>query len=162
LRQDDRSRQGGHHTPSIPTLEEVWKGYLHGGYFESGKLRPEYVRREEMTRLARGMTRLAQGMGRDLTANQLRRFFGHARAIEAKLLAKTASWEQVEVEFRRLDVAAADAFNKSDSKIPALFHDFIRRNVATVGSEEDFLKGFMPHFEALVGFGTEFFKNERR
>jgi CRISPR type III-A-associated protein Csm2 len=158
MRNDDRSRQGGYSQPREPALEELWKGYLHGGYFENGKLRPEFVRREEMTLLAKGMT---QGR-KPLTANQLRRFFSHARAIEAKLLAKTATWEQIEADFRRLDIAAADAFHKSDPKIPGLFHDFIQRNVAAVHSETDFLKGFMPHFEALVGFGTEFFKNERR
>ncbi len=159
MRQDSNFGRGGGISQSRePTLEELWKGYLHGGYFENGKLRLEYVRREEVSRLARSMKE-----GHPvLTANQLRRFFGHARAIEAKLLAKTAVWEQVEAEFRKLDVAAADAFHKSDPKIPVLFHDFIQRNVASVHSETDFLKGFMPHFEALVGFGTEFFKNDRR
>ena len=158
MRNNNPSRQGGYNQSDEPTLEDLWKGYLHGGYFENGKLRLEYVRREEMSRLAKGMT---QG-SKHLTTNQLRRFFSHARAIEARLLAKTATWEEVEADFRRLDIAAADAFYKSEPKIPGLFHNFIQRNVAVVHSETDFLKGFMPHFEALVGFGTEFFRNERR
>lgn len=158
MRQEDRLRPREYSPSRGPALEDLWVGYLHSGYFEKGKLRLEYVRREEVTRLARGMTEGRKA----LTANQLRRFFSHARAIEAKLLSKTASWDQVEVDFQRLDIAAADAFHKSDPKIPGLFHDFIQRNVAAVHTENDFLKGFMPHFEALVGFGTEFFKNDRR
>ena len=109
------------------------------------------------------MTILAQEMAdKQLTSNQLRRFFSHSRAIEAKLLAKTATWEEVEADFLKLDHAAADALGKEKPKIPKIFHDFIQRNVAVVGSEKDFLKGFMPHFEALVGFGSQYFRSERR
>jgi hypothetical protein len=46
-------------------------------------------------------------------------------------------------------------------KIPEIFHDFIVENVALVRSEKDFLDGFLPHFAALVGFGTRHFKRER-
>ena len=139
-------------------LEVVWPGYLRGGYFGADHLRPEYVGRENVSKLAQSM---ASG-AKPLTTNQLRRFFGHARAIEARLLAKTANWEQVEADFKKLDIAAADAFHKSDQKIPRLFHDFIKCNVAAVSDKRDFLEGFMPHFEALVGFGTEFFRSDRR
>ncbi len=34
--------------------------------------------------------------------------------------------------------------------------------VAAVKNEKDFLKGFLPHFEALVGFGSQFFKERER
>jgi hypothetical protein len=43
-----------------------------------------------------------------------------------------------------------------------LFHDFIRRNVAAVHSEKEFLQGFLPHFEALVGFGSLHLKKSER
>ena len=52
--------------------------------------------------------------------------------------------------------AAADAFGKSPRKIPELFLNFIRYNVDAVHNEEGFLNGFLRHFEALVGFGTQF------
>lgn len=154
---NDRNPQRSNEQRSDPRIEDFWSGYLHQGYFDGNKLRIEYVQRDNMSKLARKMS---EGY-KPLTTNQLRRFFGHARAIESRLLAKTASWEEMAADFQRLDVAAADAFHKSDAKIPALFHDFIKRNVASVANEQDFLKGFMPHFEALVGFGTEFFKSER-
>jgi CRISPR type III-A-associated protein Csm2 len=97
-----------------------------------------------------------------LTMHQIRRFFQHCRAIEAKVRAGTSSWPAEEAAFRQLDVAAADAFGKSPPKIPELFHDFIKSNVAAVKNEKDFLKGFLPYFEALVGFGSQFFKERER
>jgi CRISPR type III-A-associated protein Csm2 len=97
-----------------------------------------------------------------LTMHQIRRFFQHCRAIEAKVRAGTSTWRAEEAAFRQLDVAAADAFGKSPPKIPELFHDFIKSNVAAVKNEKDFLKGFLPHFEALVGFGSQFFKERER
>ena len=59
-------------------------------------------------------------------------------------------------------MAAADAFGKMPPKIPEIFHDFIKSNVAAVKNEKDFLKGFLPHFEALVGFGSQYFKERER
>jgi hypothetical protein len=77
------------------------------------------------------------------------------------LLSKQATWAQVVADFYKLDVSAADAYGKDTKKIPRIFHDFIKANVAAVKTEGDFLKGFLPHFEALLGFGAQFFQKER-
>jgi CRISPR type III-A-associated protein Csm2 len=144
---------------SEPTLDRIWPDYLKGGYFdEEGNLKTEYVSREKMEPLAEAMSK-----GKPpLTTNQLRRFFGHCRAIEMKIRARHANWDQLSAQFHLLDVAAADSMAKSPPKIPKLFHEFIKRNVAKVYNEKAFLYGFLPHFEALVGFGTQFFRDERR
>ena len=85
---------------------------------------------------------------------------GHCRAIETKL--KTgAPWKQIRPEFERLNIAASDGHGKQPRKIPGLFFNFIQRNVATVSTEKDFLSGFLPHFEALVGFGSLYLSRER-
>jgi hypothetical protein len=140
-------------------LDEAWPHYLRDGYFdEAGHLRPEYVARERMEPLVRTMSDTWPG----LTMHQVRRFFQHCRAIEARLRARSSTWPAEDTVFRKLDVAAADAVGKSTQKIPRLFHDFIRRNVAAVRSEKDFLKGFLPHFEALVGFGAPFLRERER
>ncbi len=55
----------------------------------------------------------------------------------------------------------ADARGKSQPKIPDLFADFIQRNVDAVKTQKDFLFGFLPHFEALIGFGTSHLQRER-
>lgn len=136
---------------NVRTVGELWPHYLDGGYFTpEGHLRRDYVSRERMEPLIQAM---AQGDPK-LNQHQIRRFFQHCRALEARLRARKDTWPALEAEFCKLDAAAADAAGKSPPKIPPLFHDFIRRNVAAVRSEDDFLKGFLPHFEALVGFGT--------
>jgi len=98
----------------------------------------------------------------ELTQHQLRRFFQHCRALEARLRARQAAWPALEAEFCKLDAVAADAAGKNPPKIPEIFHDFIRRNVAAVHSEREFLQGFLPHFEALVGFGSLHLKKSER
>jgi len=135
----------------------LWSDYLQGGYFDAdANLKPEYVSRASVEQLVHSMRQAK------LTMSQLRRFFQHCRAIEAKLRAKTSTWRAEEAVFRKLDVAAADAIGKSPPKIPRLFHDFIQLNVAAVKSEQDFLNGFLPHFEALVGFGSQHLKERDR
>jgi CRISPR type III-A-associated protein Csm2 len=147
----------GHGNPPQKTLDQLWPDYLKAGYFDpDGNLRVDFVSRSKVQPLV-------QEMGNaKLTSNQLRRFFQHCRAIEARLRAKTSSWRAEEAAFRMLDVAAADALGKSTAKIPKLFHDFVQRNVAAVRTETDFLKGFLPHFEALVGFGSQFIRDKER
>ena len=131
-----------------------WPDYLHGGYFDAdGNLKIEFVSRERVEPLARKMA--------SLTIHQVRRYFGHCRAIESRLKSGGASWAAVFPEVKKLDVAAADGAAKQPPKIPGLFHDFIRRNVDAIKTERDFLRGFLPHFETLVGFGQAYFKRER-
>lgn len=143
-----------------PTTERSFSEILRqSGYFdEAGNLRNEFVVRDSIMPLAEEMGEAQP----PLTTHQVRRFFQHCRAIEAKLRAKTSTWEAEEAAFRQLDVAAADALGKREGKIPQLFHDFIKSNVAAVKTEKDFLKGFLPHFEALVGFGSRCFKSNER
>jgi CRISPR type III-A-associated protein Csm2 len=124
-----------------------WPDCINDGYFVNGCLHPGYVIRERMEDLAQSLAQAG------LTTTQIRRFFQHCRAIEARLRAKISTWECEKIEFMRLDMAAADALKKTTAKIPQLFYDFLSRNVKAVETEKDFLQGFLPHFEALVGFG---------
>lgn len=146
----------GGSTPAAPSsapqaVGNVWLHYLKDGYFTaSGTLRRDYVSRDKVEPLIKEMAHSQP----KLNQHQIRRFFQHCRALEARLRARQANWSQLEAEFCKLDAVAADAAGKSPAKIPPLFHDFIRRNVAAVRSEQDFLQGFLPHFEALVGFGA--------
>ncbi|SRR5260370_31347350 len=151
-----------------PTEESLSDILRRTGYFDgAGNLRLEFVARESMQSLAK---QLSDEWPRDgKPTHQVRRFFQHCRAIEAKLRANAstpellqAAWAAEQSAFRQLDIVAADAFAKSPPKIPGLFHDFIQSNVAAVKNEKDFLKGFLPHFEALVGFGSQYFKERER
>lgn len=157
-----RDRQG--HSPSGPrgreqTLRDLWPGYLRGGFLDSdSNLRREYVERKHVEPLIKAMSQARPA----LTMHQARRFFQHCRVIEARLRARTSTWQTEEANFRKLDVAAADAFGKSQKKIPHLFHDVIKASVAAVKDEADFLKGFLPHFEALIGFGSQHLRERER
>jgi len=142
--------------PAEQSLSDILRD---SGYFDAaGNLRLDFVVRDRLAPIAEDMANAHP----PLTSHQVRRFFQHCRAIEAKLRAKTSTWAAEEAAFRQLDVAAADAFGKMPPKIPELFHDFIKSNVAAVKNEKDFLKGFLPHFEALVGFGSQYFKERER
>ncbi len=154
-RQDGRARERG--------LDELWPGYLASGYFErdaAGEpvLRPEFLKRATVEPLVRQMAHSDP----PLTSSQLRRFFQHCRAIEARLRGGGSSWEQERASFLKLGVAAADAWGKKPPKIPAIFYEFLRRNVDAVVRREDFLEGFLAHFEALVGFGSLHLKEKER
>lgn len=148
-------QQGGNpHYASNDPVARHWPGYLEGGYFDAeGCLKVEYVSRDKVEPLAQKMA--------SLTTHQIRRYFGHCRAIETRLKSGGVKWAEVWSQVKKLDVAAADGAAKEPRKIPPLFHDFIRRNVAAIKCEKDFLRGFLPHFEALVGFGQAHFKKER-
>lgn len=156
-RQASGSSQGH---PRERSIDEVWGGsYLQNGYFdENGNLLEELVRRDKLTPLIEAMINSQP----KLTSSQLRRFFQHCRAIETRILSQTSGWEKQKAEFLKLDAAAADAYGKQEKKIPKLFHDFIQRNVAAVKTEKDFMEGFLKHFEALVGFATQYLEKERR
>lgn len=155
-RRDDRGgRPGGAGgRDANETIAQRWPDYLTDGYFgPDGSLKIEYVSREKVEPLAQSMS--------SLTIHQVRRFFGHCRAIETRLKSGGATWASLWPEVKKLDIAAADAAAKQPPKIPGLFHDFIRRNIDKIRNEKDFLRGFLPHFEALVGFGQAYFRKDR-
>lgn len=154
-------RPGGGAQDGSPddTVARHWPDYLNGGYFDAdGCLKVVYVSREKVEPLAQKMA--------PLTIHQVRRYFGHCRAIETRLKGvpeddRERRWKALWPEVKKLDVAAADGAAKQPPKIPGLFHDFIKRNVDAIKTQKDFLAGFLPHFEALVGFGQAHFRKER-
>ena len=158
--------RGGGGPPGPEKVEQLWPDYLSGGYFDAdGCLKVEYVSREagQPQEKPYGVEPLVRAMCEDrngLTSHQIRRYFGHCRTVETRLKSG-ASWGSVLADIKKLDMAAADGSGKKPPKIPALFHDFIQKNVAAIKTKEDFLRGFLPHFEALIGFGTIHFKKER-
>ncbi|MBL8150152.1 MAG: type III-A CRISPR-associated protein Csm2 [Blastocatellia bacterium] len=146
------------------TIDEVWQelceeNYLQNGYFDhQDYLRIELVTRNTIEPLVKEMANARP----PLTNHQLRRFFQHCRAMEARLKAKQSNWSAERVALHKLDQAAADAFGKAEKKIPKIFHDFIKKNVATIETEKDFLDGFLKHFEALVGFSAQQLREKER
>lgn len=127
-----------------PSIKDKWENYLKGGYFDDKNcLKTDYVSFEKMKPMAEKME-LAK-----LSKSQIRRFFSHCRAIEIELKGG-ADWDCVKSKVLRLRFVAAHS--KQANNIPDIFHEFISLNVDEIKSKNDFLKGFLPHFEALVGF----------
>lgn len=166
-RDRDRNRQSRENEPgsTARTVAEVWNAeagdYLANGYFDAdGNLRVELVERATVEPLVKAMATAAD---KPLTRTQLRRFFQHCRAIEAALKSKDKTWGQAQPDVKKLDYVASDSTKLGkDQKIPRIFADFIEINVKKIQSENDFLNGFMPHFEALVGFGGLHVRDEKR
>ena len=148
-RQRDRRRP--RNAPPVPALPPA--------YFElddKGEpyLLPAFVSRTTLDPLAQ---RLATAHPR-LTTGQMRRFFNHCRQLERRLNVEGETWQQVSASFEALSAHAQNASSGLSAKIPIDFQNFIDGNIRRVSSADDprkaFLDGFMPHFEALVGFGA--------
>lgn len=117
-------------------------------------LRTEFVAKTKLDPYIRAFSRGG------LTVGQLRRFFNHCREIERQLTIESKSWERVAAAFASTSAHAHNAC--AANKIPSVFRDFIDANVNRVLNSKDpkasFLRGFLRHFEALVGFGAAHLK----
>lgn len=85
-----------------------------------------------------------------LTRHQLRSFYNHAKKQLQRLQYGTP-FAEVHPEVARLKAFAADRAGRANG-IPRSFKEFIDRNVDSITSQETFVKGFMPHFEAVVAY----------
>ena len=164
-RQRDRSNRGGRRGSDPGSGSTQGQGgYRYSGAFEGPYFRTDeqgndcllvqFVAKKDMNELAEQLHR-----GR-LTTGQVRRFFNHCREIERRLKTDGESWDQVRASFEMLSSHAQYA--KATDKIPPLFQEFIDVNVDRVTSSQDqskaFLDGFLKHFEALVGYGAQHFR----
>jgi CRISPR type III-A-associated protein Csm2 len=149
---------GGRDRPPERSITDLWPGYLDGGYFDPrGYLKIDYVSRDKVEPFVKAICHSSPR----LTTHQVRRYFGHCRFLETRLRGGSVPWEDVLPEVKKLAIAAADGLHKQPKKIPDLFHDFIQRNVDKIKNQKDFLQGFLPHFEALIGFGQAHFDKGR-
>ena len=126
-------------------------------------LQTDFVSRAKMDALARFLT--GDDRYTKLTTGQARRFFNHCREIERRLTIEGESWSEVAASFQSLSAHAQYASSGQTPKIPYEFQRFIDDNVDRVSSADDprdaFLRGFLPHFEALVGFGAAYMRDNR-
>ena len=126
-------------------------------------LRTEFVSRAKMDALAQFLA--SDDRYVKLTTGQARRFFNHCREIERRLRIDGESWDEAAASFQSLSAHAQYASSGQSPKIPHEFQRFIDDNVDRVSSADDprdaFLRGFLPHFEALVGFGAAYMRDNR-
>lgn len=123
--------------------------YLEAGYFDAkGNLYERYVAKDgDADRIAKDL-----GLAKPAMANhQLRRFYAHVRAADNRLR-MTGNFSSVYIDLKKLEPFVAEA--KGKGKIPDLFYHFLNRNLLSVKTENDFVHGFMEHFQAVVAFFT--------
>ena len=146
-------QRGNRPPPKLPNMPRFSDSYFGKDSKDRPYLLPEFVSKGKVDTLAR---RLANENPR-LTTGQARRFFNHCREIERRLMFDE-SWEEVSASFESLSFHAQNAASSRPSKIPRGFQTFIDENVRRVTSSEDperaFIEGFLPHFEALMGYGS--------
>lgn len=152
--QGRRDRGGGNRGgPSSRDLPQFPENYF--GIDDSGRgyLQADFVSKRNVEPWAKHLARKSRP---NLTTSQIRRFFNHCREIERRLNVDGQSWAQVSARFESL--CSHSQYARSANKIPEEFQRFIDDNVRRVKSAEDprkaFVDGFVPHFEALVGFGA--------
>ena len=117
---------------------------LSNGYFDSNGCLWEDFLTSSASDIAKSF-----GTGRvKLKNHQLRRFYGHAKAAENRLL-MTGDWNCVNLDVKKLSSFASEA--KGKDKVPDSFYEFIEQNVKQIKSQKDF-QGFMEHFQAVVAY----------
>ena len=145
-----RGSPGRPSSSNLPRFPDTYFGNDDNG---RGYLRADFVSKRNVEPWAEHLARKSTPR---LTTSQIRRFFNHCREIERRLNVDGQSWAQVSARFESLGSHAQYA--KSANKIPEEFQRFIDDNVRRVTSAQDpgkaFVEGFVPHFEALVGFAA--------
>lgn len=140
--------QDAHGNPSHDARAERQGNPFPPGYprylTDEGHTRVELVK-DEAEQIA------AQFESDKLKRNQLRAFYDHAKR-QLQRLRYGSSFEEIHPEVARLKAFAADRAARTNNPIPRSFKEFIDRNVDAVRDEKSFTHGFMPHFEAVVGY----------
>lgn len=131
---------------------ELPRDYLQGGYFEIVEKNGCKVKKLKKDLVLKTASNLAKDFGTarpGLKKAQLRKFYDYSRNMEEKLR-MCKNYDLIESDINKLIAFAADA--KSKGNIPQIFFDFIERNVNSIHNEDDFIKGFIEHFQAVVAY----------
>lgn len=142
-----RQSEGGFHTEQ--PVQRLPDNYLKEGYLEKTEKGNWVIRKELLIEHADAIGRtFAEGRKSDvLKYSQLRKFYDHAVNCEKKLKL-CDDFEIVMGDILKLNGFADYA--RSRKNIPEVFRTFIHKNVANIHTADDFRKGFLEHFQAVV------------
>lgn len=144
----ERGRRGGPRAGVTETRTTIGNDCFPHGYprylTDDGHTRVELVQGE-----AEKIAECFRSAG--LNRHQLRAFYNHAKR-QLQRLDYGTPFVETRVEIARLQYFAADRAARSNNPVPAVFKNFIERNIVAVRDEVTFRKGFMPHFEAVVAY----------
>jgi CRISPR type III-A-associated protein Csm2 len=126
-------------------------GYLANGYFNpQSNLLENFI-----TFWADEIARKLGQASPDMKKHQLRRFYNHVKSLERKL--DLSDYESINNDLKMLIPYATSAANVSPPKIPRLFEEFIRKNLALVKDSKSF-HAFLRHFECIVCYSERYLK----
>lgn len=100
----------------------------------------------------------AEAVARNLAevpASQLRRFYAEVMALKRRAELAGASDEEIRAQLTLLRAKAAYTWQRQ-SRYPGELVAFFNRHAASVKTKRDFLRGFQPHFEAVMAFHKVF------
>jgi len=128
--------------------------YLKHTYWQSRKdLNPLYLN-EWAERIARELVQAK------LDPLWLERVFEYVKRLAVRL-ENGADWKkEVYTDLLRLESMAAKAVENGE--VPEFFYRFVRKNLKEVKSPSDFLRAFLPHFEAVLAFFYYHTKNQKK
>lgn len=95
----------------------------------------------------------------EVPASQLRRFYAEVMALKRRAELAGASDEEIRAQLTLLRAKAAYTWQRQ-SRYPGELVAFFTRHAASVQTREDFLRGFQPHFEAVMAFHKVFEKKK--
>ncbi len=151
----DKLRQAGVPVTEQRRRDNARRGGASGNVFPPGY--PQYFTEDGHTRVelvAEEAQRIAEQLVADgLTRRQLRVFYDHAMR-QLQRLQYGNEFGEVHPQVVRLKAAAADRAARRTNNIPPSFKEFIDRNIDKVMDKESFIRGFMPHFEAVVAYSA--------
>lgn len=119
------------------------EGYLARGYFDANG----NIYRELITDHAEAVAKKLEG----LTPSQFRRYFNHARRIEAQLR-QEVDFDTIRHELDRMKPLVMSALADRNAKMTPTFAAMLHRMIDAVETSHDFVMGFMPHFEAVLAY----------
>jgi CRISPR-associated protein Csm2 len=102
---------------------------------------------EEAEKVARNLA--------EVPASQLRRFYAEVMSLKRRAELAGATDEEVRARMLLLRAKAAYTWGRQ-KKYPDELVTFFTRHAASVQTRDDFLRGFQPHFEAVMAFHRVF------
>lgn len=141
---------GGMHS----SLPAEYIKLIRSGYFDEKEVIKEQYLWKTTKELTKGFR-----PGQGLTSTQLRNFYNHVKLAGNTYGDALSSREDQDkagrillIKVRQMDSLIHNAKSKQESKIPDTFFEFIKENVQVCKMPEDVMEGFIPHFQAVLGY----------
>ncbi len=135
----------------VVVATDVFSLYLSAldkGYFsEDGHILPEFIEKYPVY-----LAKVLSGDSNVNKSTQIQKFFGHCRKTEGVYKIKK-DIKEVNTDLLKLKSHVNNAANKKPPLVSKQFVSFLEGNISqAIKGEAHFLKGFMVHFEAVIGY----------